>query len=656
MIDIDKCEYYQWDSKVSLTIPEMYKDYIFLFQNSQDQATYVVMPEINNDQYIVYIPDICLQKAGYLYLYYCESVEIPIRDNSLKTIAKQTFTIVARGKPIDYIYSSDPYNYSIYPKVREIEEQVDINTADIEQTDETLDNHEIRITNIEKHINSDYFVTDEATAYIKTIPVDTCPYAQLNNLGGMTYKCNNLIPFPYAGNKGIGYTVTKDGITYTVLEDGRIKANGTATKTTTLDLTPNVFMLPKGIYSISGGIDTNAFIILSASLNDSWIAESYAMGNPEKFNLSTREYDNNKFYLYIKSGTTLNNAVFAPMINYGETALPYETRYEGLRDSKITMITNRGANLFDKNNPNSLIAGFYSGSYIYNQLSTTIYIPCEPNTTYTISKQGNITNSFLRLGTTAELPAVGIPIIDFNAGNDSVTSLTLTTSREAKYLLAMITNSSFGSGDIQAVYDSIQINVGSAALPYTPYHEPITYDIPEAIQNLDGWGKGVEGYANFYDFENKKYIKNCKTIVLNGTEAWSLYASASNHFQITVNDNKFGADLNPIICSEYITHKEQGSQYSNLPRAVMSVDGGIIRIKDDRFDTVDSFKAYVAELYAKGTPITITYALANPIEIDITTDFDNIINVEGGGSLEFVNEYKNAAPSSITYLIKEGSI
>jgi hypothetical protein len=36
--------------------------------------------------------------------------------------------------------------------------------------------------------------------------------------------------------------------------------------------------------------------------------------------------------------------------------------------------------------------------------------------------------------------------------------------------------------------------------------------------------------------------------------------------------------------------------------------------------------------------------------------FDSIIKVEGGGSLEFVNEYKNPVPSSVTYLLKEGSI
>jgi hypothetical protein len=42
-----------------------------------------------------------------------------------------------------------------------------------------------------------------------------------------------------------------------------------------------------------------------------------------------------------------------------------------------------------------------------------------------------------------------------------------------------------------------------------------------------------------------------------------------------------------------------------------------------------------------------------PTETDLTTDFDNIIEVEAGGSIEFVNEHNADIPSSITYMLKE---
>ena len=41
----------------------------------------------------------------------------------------------------------------------------------------------------------------------------------------------------------------------------------------------------------------------------------------------------------------------------------------------------------------------------------------------------------------------------------------------------------------------------------------------------------------------------------------------------------------------------------------------------------------------------------NPLPVP----FDNLIEVEGGGSIEFVNEYEQAVPSSIKYLLKEES-
>jgi hypothetical protein len=63
------------------------------------------------------------------------------------------------------------------------------------------------------------------------------------------------------------------------------------------------------------------------------------------------------------------------------------------------------------------------------------------------------------------------------------------------------------------------------------------------------------------------------------------------------------------------------------------------------------------EQAANGTPLTITYELAEPITEDIdTSDFDNILQVEPGGRIELVNEHNTDLPISYTYLAKEGSI
>jgi hypothetical protein len=56
----------------------------------------------------------------------------------------------------------------------------------------------------------------------------------------------------------------------------------------------------------------------------------------------------------------------------------------------------------------------------------------------------------------------------------------------------------------------------------------------------------------------------------------------------------------------------------------------------------------------KGT--RLVYALADPITEDISIlleGFDGFIEVEAGGSIEFVNEHNADIPSSITYMLKE---
>jgi hypothetical protein len=53
-----------------------------------------------------------------------------------------------------------------------------------------------------------------------------------------------------------------------------------------------------------------------------------------------------------------------------------------------------------------------------------------------------------------------------------------------------------------------------------------------------------------------------------------------------------------------------------------------------------------------GNPVTVVYALAEPIEEDISAYlFDESLIVEGGGTITAVNEYSQDLPTEITYLI-----
>ena len=136
----------------------------------------------------------------------------------------------------------------------------------------------------------------------------------------------NLITFPYFYNrlKGIGYTETNGGITFTVNEDRSITANGTATTDAVFsfyDATLNkalVSNVNKQFVTLSGcpsgGSSTTYFLTQrNYGFKD--------IGSGIKFQTCTGM---NTYAIMIKSGTTVENLIFKPQLELGIKATEYE--------------------------------------------------------------------------------------------------------------------------------------------------------------------------------------------------------------------------------------------------------------------------------------------------------------------------------------------
>ena len=120
--------------------------------------------------------------------------------------------------------------------------------------------HEKRITNLEKKIAPEYFLTDADVKHEKVVPSNACPFALVNKIGGMTYKCNNLIPFPYVDS-----AMTRLGITFTPLADGGLKAVGTseASASFTLATGDNIKLVHGKTYNIGfGNFDYTSILLV----------------------------------------------------------------------------------------------------------------------------------------------------------------------------------------------------------------------------------------------------------------------------------------------------------------------------------------------------------------------------------------------------------
>lgn len=233
-------------------------------------------------------------------------------------------------------------------------------------------------------------------------------------------------------------------------------------------------------------------------------------------------------------------------------------------------------------------------------------------------------------------------------------------------------------------------NEGTTALPYEPYFKGLrdtkvtslesrgiddgilgTFTIPTSIVNRDDWGRGVsETYYNGIEYRDGRwyYIKRTNRKVFDGTEnTWSAYTSgwtennANGKYCYLYGFGTSGKLLayQSSVCNMF--NNVDGAFWGNNPGT-----NGIGNYCDHTsvancyfvtsYPTLAEWKAHLAELYASGNPLIIEYALAEPIEEDITDLINSgFLKVEGGGSVIAYNAYAQDAPSTIKYTVKVGS-
>ena len=147
--------------------------------------------------------------------------------------------------------------------------------------------------------------------------------------------------------------------------------------------------------------------------------------------------------------------------------------------NKVEPNIKKSKNLFDKNNVNILKA-YINGNVIVagGAGMTTIWIPCSPLTTYTVSK---VATSRFSVGFTNEIPKIGITVNN-KVTNNTGTQITNTSIDTDKYIVVWLYNAAYDTNiTVSEILDSLQIELGSTATEYEPYFEPI--DISPTLQH-----------------------------------------------------------------------------------------------------------------------------------------------------------------------------
>ena len=134
---------------------------------------------------------------------------------------------------------------------------------------------------------------------------------------------------------------------------------------------------------------------------------------------------------------------------------------------KMPILTTTGKNLFDMNHASYISGLIHVSKKTINQTGITkaYYIPCEPNTSYTISK---MMTQYFRICETSVVPTFGCAISN-PVNNPSKASLTITTSESAKYICFNVHNVNADTMDEYEVLATLQIEKGLVATSYEPY-------------------------------------------------------------------------------------------------------------------------------------------------------------------------------------------
>ena len=150
----------------------------------------------------------------------------------------------------------------------------------------------------------------------------------------------NIIPFPYANG-----TMTKNGVTFTVSDDGSITVSGTATSDVMIVLANNLY-LEKGSYMLSGmpqielsGKNNGGALFLFEKSNEKFHLD-YSAGAIVNIEQSGYVAANIKIY----AGASVENAVVKPMLECGTSSTAYTKHVSDLSGVSVKKY---GKNFFD---------------------------------------------------------------------------------------------------------------------------------------------------------------------------------------------------------------------------------------------------------------------------------------------------------------------
>lgn len=454
--------------------------------------------------------------------------------------------------------------------------------------------------------------SDAAVSSVKPVPETSAPYAEVVEIGGRTRKCTNLCS-PFRVGEQYDFVSLTDTIRVNTNTDYvvSVKRNSLfADYYTVYIMRSDDFVHLKAF-----NVREDATVVFNTGDNTEIVVQ-INNGRDSNGNL-------------VKAADTLeffNNTV---MLNEGDTALPYEPYFEGLRSAPVTEVESVGVNVI----PEDYAAGYWeannSGILIRNTAGTAFsnldYVYLPPNTKYTVTG-------------TAQFMAV------FCDKNYRLISNTNWLARGSTFTTPDVTCMTIMQ--LKGEWDNVMVNAGTTALPYTPYSRN-TLPIPEAVRPKHGINENVYDRIRWEKDGTKKSYERVGCVDM-GALTWAVVAaSAPTTYYARISNIKLASTLHErttgIICAKYSATTVINT-LSMDNKSIMRHDvHNTVYVRDDDYTDAATFKAAMSG-------VMLYYELAEPVITDISDLLpDNLIGVEDGGTLTFKNEYGYDVPNTVNF-------
>ncbi|RGC99864.1 hypothetical protein DW194_04505 [Subdoligranulum sp. AM16-9] len=407
---------------------------------------------------------------------------------------------------------------------------------------------------------------------------------------------NNLLPKAME-------TKTVYGVTFTPNPNGSISVSGTATDNSSYNFADGLDRVLLGrTVCVSGGSMQTQVIINEKTASGTFKRNVIINAKtPTAVGVLSKQADDNTLYatIYVPTGTTVNTTIY-PMLNLGNTAMPYEPYQGSVTQLPIPLPLHEVGDVRDV--CRTRVKSVYDKRVVLDGSSDEVFI------------QTNIIDGWIQIATESDAVIPESTSIVGSIKSSYLKAYAIEEVYSKKYSGISVDSNrrirlSFKTSEYPDVTSVETARTYLSAHPLTVYYQSTAYN------GTNGLDVCLTEYQTGY-FE------------VDETEAWQASSQTSRMFFIT-RDNISAA---AAICSNFNfsaqATTEQGKFYivSNQIRFLTS------------YETLESWKNYLAAQKEAGTPVQIAYQLATP-ETYATdpVDFDNAagpVTIVSGGELK----------------------